>query len=247
MIQILNKRAITHDNHCEDDYWIHSENGVIVGAVLDGCSTGINSHFASTLVKYSLENSKDYIRYTTCPAESAFDFLTQQVKKSMVAVAGYLGLTDMNLLSTIVFFHYDTYTKELVVKFFGDGVVYVNGERNEHSEDNAPQYLAYHMDDNYDDFEAYLLSRKTLNFNNVVEFKICSDGIDSLVNIKNMKVPSVAGKEYLLYGDDFKTQKTGLAKRFKLLTSHNNELPEGHSWWVIKDDLTVISYTNEIN
>lgn len=246
MIQILNKRSSTHPNWCEDNYWLLETEDYIYGAVLDGCSTGHNSHFASTFVKYALEKGVGkVVDIDECPFNTLADHLATYVLDKMKVISTSLDLTDMNLLSTIVFFAYSKEDQELYVKFFGDGVVYVNGEEFVHDEANAPQYLAYQMYVDDAAFELYLGSRKEQWFQDVKDFSICSDGIHSFKNLKNGNLDRLVPVDFLVRNTDWVKQKKGLCKKFNILTERKEEYiaNEELSWWDIQDDLTIIRYT----
>lgn len=254
MIQILNKRASTHPNHCEDSYFIHEDDEVIVGAVLDGCSTGIESHFASQFVKYALESgirhcSKKKFNFTN--DEQMLDSLVLDCHKCLDVAKYLLGLTEMNFLSTMVVFVYSKGESRLTVKFWGDGSIFVTDKndltvRFDNDEGNAPQYLAYYTPNKPETYD-YFSSRITKTFLDVKSFSICTDGIDSLVNLKNPHVNREVAINHLLYSDKFKTQKLGLSKRFSQLTNRFDDLKlsEELYYWDIKDDLTIIHFYDE--
>lgn len=268
MIQIINKRTSTHPNHCEDNYYLYEGElyegeDVIIGAVLDGCSTGLNSHFASQFIKYSMDKNLNYINlqnnlfdvdilFNPNPVRG-FNLLSELILEDICKVKDLLKLDALNFLSTIVYFAFDVKTCKLTVQFCGDGtmiVTDVNGQTFRYSNDegNTPQYLAYQMPDSNELYE-YLDSRIVKVCENVESFAICTDGIDSFVNLKNPHLNREVAVNYLIFGEDFKYQKTGLSKRFNVLTNTFEDLKKSEQlfWWDIKDDLTVIKYTpNEI-
>lgn len=251
MIQILNRRSSTHPNHCEDSYWVSETDSHVVGAVLDGCSTGIDSHFASTLLKYSLEKAyKHPANLIQLLGSTNYDDYTDQMIGDVVfdlrSVQKQLNLDVLNLLSTIVFFVYDKENKTLYVKFFGDGSVSASVLEYTHDENNMPDYLAYHLNDSWSEFFKWVRSRKTLIFEDIETFAVCSDGIDSFVNVKNPHLDRSIAKDFLLHSEQFSTLKTGLVKRFNILTNRNDDLKLSDDLfcWDIQDDLTVIRYAN---
>ena len=246
MIQILNKRAPSHQNWCEDNYWLHEQDGLIIGAVLDGCSTGTQSHFASTFFKYSLEKAfKENTDYDS--PEELLELLAYATRADIARTAEILALTDMNFLSTMTLFYYKPEWKELVVKFFGDGTVFVNGGRYDNDEGNEPDYLGYYAFTSYINFAEYLATRRTLIFTEVDNFAICSDGIDSWANLKNPQVPKSIAVDFLIENPTFSGLKSGLSKKYNIITQTNSRLitDEELSWWEIKDDLTIIRYSND--
>lgn len=251
MIQILNRRSSTHPNHCEDSYWVEETDNHIVGAVLDGCSTGIDSYFASTTIRYCLQ--KAFVHSTNqsqLSTSTNYDDYTDQmigdVAIDLRSVQKQLNLDVLNFLSTIIFFVYDKENKTLYVKFFGDGSVSACGLEYTHDENNMPDYLAYHLNDSWSGFFKWVRNRKTLIFEEVETFAVCSDGIDSFVNVKNPHLDRSIAKDFLLHSEQFSTLKTGLVKRFNILTNRNEVFKSSDELfcWDIQDDLTVIRYAN---
>lgn len=242
MFSILNKRSSTHPNWCEDNYFLVETDKYAIGAVLDGCSTGVNSYFASTLIKYAFEKS--------CVVPTSFEInyldytndLLGNVWCTVMQAKDILGVGDLHLLSTIVFFIYNKQRKKLFVKFAGDGTIVVNGVSYTNDEKNAPDYLAYH--NNWADFEKWNKTRRTEQFVNVESFAICTDGIDSFVNLKNPHISKQIAVDYLLQNDDFGKLSNQLNKKFNILTNRDEELKKSDDlyWWDIKDDITIIRY-----
>lgn len=249
MIQILNKRSSTHPNWCEDNYFIEETDIRIQGAVFDGCSTGINSQFASIAMKYSFEKAINN-RTNKLQLEQSnilndyFDMLIGDVKSDLSSLKDCLNLTDMNLLSTIVFFYYIKETKSLYVKFLGDGVIYVNGNEIVNDENNMPDYLAYHLDEKWDSFFSWIKSRRTEIYENVESFSICSDGIHSFLNLKNPHINKQVAINFLLIDQQWNRLENGLNKKFNILINRDEEFKRSDElyWWDIKDDLTIIKY-----
>lgn len=247
MIQILNKRSSTHPNWCEDNYWVKETDKIIIGAVLDGCSTGINSHWASLSIKYLLEKaSKDEIKYGH-PNDLCTRIIVD-IWLNLISLQKLMDISEMNILSTIVFFHYNKEKNELFVKFFGDGVIYVNGNEIINDENNTPDYLAYYCNDckySVDIFE-WINNRRSEFYENVTDFSICSDGIHSLVNLKNPHIKKEVAINFLIIDEQWKRLENGLNKKFNILTNRDEDLKRSNElyWWDIKDDLTIIKFNS---
>ena len=252
MLQVLNRRAHTHANHCEDSYFVHEDDDKIVGAVLDGCSTGYNSHWASQFVAYSFERlCKDShgFRYFSHPVSSWPLFETnifRSVGNDIRMGMEMMSLSDMNFLSTIVFFVYLKSDRLLHVRFIGDGCAVVNGRYYRNDENNMPQYLAYFVGLSDDEFERFVSSRRVEVFEGVDNFAICSDGIDSFVNLKNGHLDRSIPIRFLVEDPRSINLKNGLAKKMNILTNTSEalKLDDEHCWWQIHDDLTIIRYAN---
>lgn len=250
MIQVLNKRASTHPNHCEDNYWVEETDQYVVGAVLDGCSTGIESHFASTLIRHILSTSwktNDTQNYLI--NHDSFEFISMlfgDVLFELNVINDRLKLSELHYLSTIVLFVYDKIGKQLFVKFAGDGSVFTDQGYYTHDENNMPDYIAYHINEVWSQKNKWIKSRHFEFYENVNQFSICTDGIDSFVNLKNPHLDREIAKNFILNSDKFSGLKTGLTKRFNILTNKNESLKESDElwYWDIQDDLTIIHYAN---
>lgn len=249
MISILNKRSDCHPNWCEDNYFLHEDDEYIIGAVFDGCSTGINSHFASTLMKYSFEKAiKNKINVEQLNQSSNstdyFDLLIGDVRIDLEKIKDQMNLTELHLLSTIIFFMYRKSQKTLWVKFIGDGTIYVNDEAFTNDENNTPDYLTYHLNDPWSRFFHWIHCKPTRLYKDVLMFSICSDGIDSFTNVKNPHLSKQIPVNYLINNLDFANLKNGLNKKFHILTNCSEDLKKSDELycWTIKDDLTIIRY-----
>lgn len=256
MIQILNKRASTHPNWCEDNYFLYEDERFIVGAVLDGCSTGINSHFASTAVKYAFERAMTDNRNLDQLSKinyqvSYSDFFSEiigDVKSNLTMIKMVLNLTEMNLLSTIVFFTFNKLNSELYVKFIGDGSVFVNGTRFDNDENNMPDYLAYHLENiSWSTFYKWSSDKPSILFTDVNSFAICTDGIDSFSNVHDRLKSKTIPVSFLIDDSKFSKLTAGLEKKFNILTNRFEEIKFSDDifCWEILDDLTIIKYNQD--
>lgn len=219
MISQLCVRA-THKNTCEDAIFVKETASYIYGCTNDGCSTGINSAWASQLLCYLVQNrvheitSNEYLAY---------------LRIRLRDILGDLHLSEMNLLSTCLLFHYDKITRVLKLRIIGDGYYYVNGQEYVIDHNNTPDYLAYHL---YDNFLPFCENYPELVYENVNSFQICTDGIKSFQISQfesSDKNPSI-----LL---ESPTSENYLKRMFNILTKNK---------WTIADDLSIISYINSI-
>ena len=98
-----------HTNHCED-FLIQAEIGEHrhLLAIMDGCTMGIESHFASTLIGKLLRkiSKNEYFReYGTrqiIPLQHLLDQVLIQLHQELKAIQTALQLTKYELLSTLV-------------------------------------------------------------------------------------------------------------------------------------------------
>lgn len=227
----------------EDNLFVYETSSYILGAVFDGCSTGTNSSFASQLFSYAFENF--------CKTNKLLDFqvvnpnykeiwyseFLSQMRNDIVSVAKTLHLTSMNLLSTMVFFHYDKYTKTLTVRFFGDGVVLYEKDEEifllENDQANTPDYFAYHLnDENLLDY----LSKCNELIIETEKFVISTDGIFGWQNKNENNV--IEDYVKYLFNPLRETPDTDvfLQLKYNILTKNNK--------WSHGDDFTIIKYEN---
>jgi len=247
MISVLNKRSSNHPNWCEDNYYLYEDDKIIVGAALDGCSSGNDSFWASKTFAYIFKTlSKEWNNFIAFDLTMDLDNFTNELlvnfAEKLKIITDTLSLTDMELLSTIVFFVYRKSEQKLFVKFLGDGAFYykVDGELQliENDENNMPLYLGYYYDNSNGHFLNYLKTRVKYEIANVEEFAICTDGIFSF-SIQESKKESLEKNienpiNYLLADNYLTHLKSGLSRKFNILSK---------SGWVIEDDLTIIKYS----
>lgn len=125
--------GLKHRDFCHDFLVHHETENFFVGAVMDGCSGGIHSEFASALfgkifnlllrTRKQLDNT-DPMREPRLIAESLmFDFCIElsRIKQS-------LALANNELHCTIVLEVYSKRRDKLFVIGFGDGYVHVDGQ-----------------------------------------------------------------------------------------------------------------------
>lgn len=246
MLSILNKRSIDHPNWCEDNYFVHQDDKIILGAVLDGCSSGTDSYWASKTISLFFEklkktqNNFEHFHYT-----ESWDFCTRELLLDLAfsinQLTKALQLDENTFLSTIVFFVYHKEKEKLFVKFVGDGSFYYQGVDGEfkqvvNDENNMPLYLAYYAGMKESTLTNFINSRPQFVVDGVKDFSVCTDGIDAFTFKKMEGEPEHNPKVFLLT-DPFLTHlKAGLARKFNILTRDG---------WVIEDDLTIIRYKKQ--
>lgn len=219
-----------HYNHCEDSSYYFENENIIRGGVFDGCSTGINSHFASQALCYAFANFNSNILSITD------DVVLLQIHKRMYEVQQALRLTEMNLLSTAVIFEFYKHSNTLKLRVFGDAVYYVNGIEHVVDQGNKPDYMGYHFSEWSENFRlGYLTKYPVLEFYDVRSFAICSDGILSFKR------------------SDFEQDEP----KFPNPVEHMLQPPKGHTALELKmnqlmkdkytldDDLSIISYVQD--
>lgn len=148
-----------HVNHNEDA-WVTEDltDRHLLLAVMDGCSMGTDSHFASTLVAKVLRNIARQTNQRTFAERrqpTSGELLRgtfEQLFTNLRRLNAELGLGPDELLSTLVLAVVDRQGPRAEVLAVGDGLVSCDGETIEYDHDNRPDYLGYHLHDNFDDW-----------------------------------------------------------------------------------------------
>lgn len=173
-----------HLNHCED-YLIAEEIGPdkILAAVMDGCTMASESYFAATLVGKILKKitkTKGYkeLYGIETPNHDIEDYLKSilaELFTELRKTQEQLLLEQKDLLTTLILLIIDKKKNEGLVLVIGDGLVCINGTITEFDQDNKPDYLGFHLNE---DFESWFhsLSQK-IYFKGIRDVSIATDGI----------------------------------------------------------------------
>lgn len=206
-VDSLLQRGFTHSNYNEDALFHKFLNeDWFVGAVMDGCSGGLQSYFTSALYGKSIQKSCLTIQHLdkvddsfklaqSNPGDLSRKILNhlfddvQGVKRSFL-------LEVVEVLSTLILFVYNSSSKEACLAVSGDGFFSVNGEITEIDQNNMPDFMGYHLEKSFEEwFENHLTQ---YNFSNVEEACISTDGISKLLDDKKLKKENLKTEEILL-------------------------------------------------
>lgn len=179
-----------HTNNCEDflvDEQIATNEKLI--AVLDGCTMGTESVFASILYGKILKNIakkefyKEFVTNETLDLESKLKEVIRQLIIVTKSIKSQLGLDTNELLSTLIIGIINT--KEANAEFLavGDGLICKDGEIIEYDQDDKPDYLGYHLTDDFDKW--YDSQNQKLSVSKFKDLSICTDGIYTFKNLED--------------------------------------------------------------
>ena len=171
-----------HTNYCEDALVSTKigENKVLI-AVMDGCSMGTESHFASTLFAKILKKISQELFYTEFlqskeeVLEKQLFYVIKTFFHELKSIKNQLSLETLELLSTLILGVYDERTKEAEIITIGDGLIVHNGNIIEYEQGDKPDYLAYHLQENFTVW--YENFTQKLSLKNVEDLSIMTDGI----------------------------------------------------------------------
>lgn len=227
-----------HIHHCEDHLLIKKINSnKIVCAVMDGCSTAMESHFASTLVAKILRKIIIETGYKELYEKNGQYSLDEQLKEiikclfnEMTFLKSHLMLDEKELLTTIIILLYDSSENKGVILTLGDGVICINGQIKEFDRDNKPDYFAYHLNANFEDW--YVSQTQKIFFEHLDDISIATDGILSFAKVKKTDSESINCVEYLMTAPQNDTSEEMLNKKIKILEHQYGMKPT--------DDLAII-------
>ncbi|MGN7866954.1 protein phosphatase 2C domain-containing protein [Chryseobacterium sp. 22458] len=228
-----------HTLHCEDDLLIKKINAdKIVCAVMDGCSTAMDSHFASTLFAKILRKAiveagykELYEKEVQRNLEEELRDIVRSLFKELLFIKNHLMLNEKELLTTLIILVYDRKADKGIILAIGDGVICINGKITEFDRDNKPDYLAYHL---HEDFEHWYDSlQQKVFFEHMHDVSIATDGILSFSKIKKVEFDKVINcMEYLMTNLSNDDTEEMLNKKIKILEHQYGVKPT--------DDLAII-------
>lgn len=171
-----------HTNHCEDSLFsAEIDNNKWLLAVMDGCSMGTDSYFASAIVTKIL---KKYAKETFYKAffeeekRALSDILEEAMHYlfcNLIDIEQKLALEREELLCTIVVAVVDAQAKKAETIAIGDGLVVFNDKFMDYEQNDRPDYMAYHLKK---DFKIWYKEQKQrLSLDNLLDLSICTDGI----------------------------------------------------------------------
>ncbi|WP_338792525.1 protein phosphatase 2C domain-containing protein [Bernardetia sp. MNP-M8] len=181
-----------HTSYCED-FLIKEQlaSNQILIAVMDGCTMGTESVFASILygkILRKIAKNTFYQEFISkqnqeTDLQSKLKTILQELIEDTKEIKNKLGLETNELLSTLILGIIDTknYNAELIT--IGDGLICVDAKLTEYEQNNTPDYLGYHLTENFEEF--YKKQQQKLSISNFEDLSISTDGIFTFKNLKN--------------------------------------------------------------
>ncbi len=227
-----------HSNHCED-YLLSAPLGALrhLYAILDGCTMGNESYFAATLCgkilkKIALERSYLELKQPVQPElQLEVKTVVQRLFQELKLIKNQLLLDKYDLLSTLILLIWDELQNAGHILVIGDGVVYHDGQVHIFDQANQPDYLGYHLEE---DFEAWFAQQnQQLHIPDFQDLSICSDGIFSFAAFDNGVYPSMPDPIHFLLENRLHVEKIKmLDKKVSILEKDYGVKPT--------DDLAII-------
>ncbi|MDO1449982.1 protein phosphatase 2C domain-containing protein [Rhodocytophaga aerolata] len=172
-----------HINHCEDYAIVETiGQGKILCAVMDGCTMGGDSYFAATLVgkllrKIAIEKSYQsfYDKSHNTSVDIDLKYILGKLMAELKDLKNKLLLKDDELLTTLLIAIMDVENNTGKILTIGDGLVCINGQLYEFEQDNKPDYLGYHLAEEFEMW--YSKQKQILHIDKIEDISICTDGI----------------------------------------------------------------------
>jgi uncharacterized FlaG/YvyC family protein len=183
-----------HTNHCED-YLITAELSKykVLCAVMDGCSMGTDSHFASTLTgkilkKISKEHRyKEFVSKKSDDSKHTLEEIVNQLFQELRGLKNSLQLEREEVLNTLLISIIDT--RDCTGEFLciGDGLICINNQFSEFEQNDKPDYLGYHLEEDFNDW--YKNQKQRISVQGIKDFSLATDGIFTFKKFDNKIYP----------------------------------------------------------
>ena len=208
-------------------------------AVMDGCSMGTESHFASTLIAKILRKIAKELSFKAFikkEEKSLSVYLKEIVKKlfeELRDIKNRLLLEREEVLSTLILGILNHKNREAELFTVGDGLICWNGLYTEYEQNDKPDYLGYHLNE---DFEAWFnVQKQKLSLDNVQDLSISTDGIFTFKEFDNKAYPTILEEEIielLMVDKKWCEQENMLPKKVRKIEQHFGLKPS--------DDLSIL-------
>ena len=191
-----------HINHNED-FLVSEEAGKSkrLIAVMDGCSSGTDSHFASTLIGKLLrkmakqEAYREYAQKDRRPIKELLETISLQLFEELSNLSRQLDLQSDEILSTLILAIVDVSIKNAEIVVVGDGLIHVNGKNIEYENDNRPDYIGYHL--NMDKHLWFQTRTQKLSVAKIDDLTISTDGIHTFKNFDGKSYEGIEQEEIM--------------------------------------------------
>lgn len=229
-----------HTDHNEDFYVIADigESKKLI-AVMDGCSSGTDSHFASTMIGKVLrklakqETFRAFAERNEKSIAELIEIISLQLFEELRDLSRSLDLRSDEILSTLILAIVDESKNEAEAVVVGDGVIHFNGELIEFENDNKPDYIGYHLNSDKNNWYETMTEKRT--FQNLHDLTIATDGIFTFKNFDGKTYQPISEDEIQ---QEFFINKDNLDNHNKLKKSLISI--KGNNGLMPSDDLTMI-------
>lgn len=152
---------------------------------MDGCTMGVDSYMASTITGKLLRKITTSAGYRELrnkqplytETEDYLKYIIQNLFEELKLVKNLLLLDKNELLTTIILLVLNKKQQNGALLAIGDGVVCVNGIIKVFEQDNKPDYMGYHLSEDFDEW--YSRQQQKISLINIKDISIATDGIET--------------------------------------------------------------------
>ena len=229
-----------HTNYCEDfliNVPIGTHQQLI--AVLDGCTMGTESVFASILfgkILRKVAKKQFYNEFISKECNSDLAIKLKDTLKLLISevrsLKSQLDLATHELLSTLIIGIIETEEAKAELLTIGDGLICIDGQLTEYEQNDRPDYLGYHISENFESW--YESQQQKISISKFNDLSICTDGIFTFKDLDNKNHQRTEKEiiQHLLIDTEWQEFDNFLDRKVRALKKNWN-----HS---VTDDLAII-------
>ncbi len=191
-----------HTNHNEDALAITDiGNNKTLLSVMDGCSMGKESHFASTLMAKLLRkigkelNYQEFYQTKKMTTDELLKEVLENLFTELISLRNQLHLEIEEVLSTLILGILDQSQRKINLITIGDGLIAANGRIYEYEQADKPDYLGYHLSENFEDW--FQNQNQKLTLADISDLTLSTDGIFTFKNFDGQSYSGISEKEIL--------------------------------------------------
>lgn len=234
-----------HTNFCEDFlvYELLSTDQYLV-AVMDGCTMGTESVFASILYGKTLRKIAkdlyylDFVHQSEIPPSAKLKQVLENLFQQLRSIKNQLGLETAELLSTLIIGIIDQKHGSAQFLTVGDGLICHDGKLIEYEQDNTPDYLGYHLKEDFNHW--FAAQQQLLEVSSFKDLSICTDGIFTFQPSSRAmrQKPMAAILHFLLEDTAGSGQENFMERKIRQLETEDYHVPG--------DDVAIIRLRHEV-
>ncbi|WP_281616339.1 protein phosphatase 2C domain-containing protein [Flammeovirga sp. SubArs3] len=193
-MKVYYKKGTSHANHNEDAYFYkHLNEDIVLLAVMDGCSSGKEAYFASTLfskilkkISLGIPNQTDLLGVDLLDSYSLSSLglhITHSFFIQLKRIQQSLLLEYSELASTLLLMLVDKKQKKVWVLVAGDGYVMIDHQLQYYDYNNRPDYICYHLSNSYKEWLHEHTEIYEATYQNIVG--LSTDGVKEKLSFPN--------------------------------------------------------------
>lgn len=184
------QRGYSHVNYCEDSLVTASYGDFVMAAVMDGCSSGADSHFIATYYGKVLRKSFQqivpiYKSNNSDPLVEIGKYILEDLFYQVKRLKSEMALDITEILTTSIILVANKATGKQWINTSGDGLFIVDGKSTIISQNNMPDFMGYHLDNQAGEWIEMHTSTYELAGEHLI---LSTDGVQSFTDIEGNKV-----------------------------------------------------------